>query len=185
MMFGLFAFILRLNLRREINRELTGPLVQQQLKALFPVIDSIPHADTLARYLQRLDTQKIEALHIELIKGLIKNKKFKHMLIEGCLPITIDGAQKLYRQGLLEDERWLERKVGKGDTQHKQQHVYVLEANIMLKNSLTLPLMSEFLYRQHNELERDEGKEDCELTAFERLSERLKAYFPRLNIGVE
>lgn len=182
MMLGLFAFILRLNSRREMNAELTGPVIFEHLKSIFPEIDTIPHADTVARYLQHLNPHLIEALHIDLIKQLIKNKKFKHMLIEGCLPITIDGAQKLYRQGLLEDERWLERKVGKGDTQHKQQYVYVLEANITLKNGLTLPLMSEFLYRQHNELERDEGKQDCELTAFERLTERLKAYFPKLNI---
>ena len=42
--------------------------------------------------------------------------------------------------------------------------------------------MSEFLYQEHSELERDEGKQDNELTAFERLTERLKHYFPRLNI---
>ena len=104
------------------------------------------------------------------------------MLINDCLPITIDGAQKLYRQGLAEDKRWLERTVGKGENQHQQQYVSVLEANITLKNGLTIPLMSEFLYQKHSELERDEGKQDNELTAFKRLTERLKNYFPRLNI---
>jgi hypothetical protein len=182
MLFGLFAFILRLKSHREMNTELTGPVIFEQLRSIFPELKTIPHADTLARYLKNLNPQLIETLHINLIKQLIKNKKFKHMLIAGCLPITIDGAQKLYRQGVLEDERWLERKVGKGDTKHTQQYVYVLEANITLKNGLTIPLMSEFLYRAHNELERDDGKQDCELTAFERLAERLKAYFPRLNI---
>ncbi len=60
--------------------------------------------------------------------------------------------------------------------------MYVLEANLTLKNGLTLPLMSEFLYREHSALERNEGKQDCELAALERLAERLKVYFPRLNI---
>ncbi len=184
MIFGLFSFIFRLNSRREMNRELTGPMIFSNLKKVFPEIDSIPHADTLARALENLDPKKIESIHINMIKDLIRNKKFKCMLIEGCLPITIDGGQKLYRQGLLQDERWCERKVGDSESQSMQQYIYVLEANLTLKNGLTIPLMSEYLYRSHNELEQDEGKQDCETTAFERLTERLKAYFPRLKIMV-
>ena len=42
-----------------------------------------------------------------------------------------------------------------------------------------IPLMSEYLYREHNKLEEAETKQDCEVTAAERLIERLKKYFPR------
>ncbi len=58
----------------------------------------------------------------------------------------------------------------------------MLEANITLGNGLTIPLMTEYLFRDNNELLQDHGKQDCETTAFERLSERLKTYFPRLKI---
>ena len=122
-MFGLMAFIFRLSSRREMNRELTGPVITEHLKKLFPEIDSVPHADTLARMLAHTNPQKIEAIHISLIADLIKKKKFRKLLIKGCLPISIDGAQKLTRNGLLQDERWCERHVGDGDD--KQQYLYV------------------------------------------------------------
>ena len=133
LLFGLFAFIFRLSSRREINRELTGPVIFNHLKKCFPDIDSIPHADTLARALENIDPIDIEAIHITLVKELIKKKKFKTLLIQDCLPITIDGTQKLYRQGLLQDERWCERKVGDEASNNKQQYLHVLEANISLK----------------------------------------------------
>jgi hypothetical protein len=180
MIFGLFAFIFRLSSRREMNRELTSPIIFDHLKRVFPEIDSIPHADTLARALEHIDPRKIESIHISMINELIKKKKFRKLLIQDCLPITIDGAQKLYRQGLLQDSKWCERKVGNDI----QQYLYTLEANITLKNGLTIPLMTEYLYRSTNELEQDTTKQDSEITAFTRLAERLKKYFPRLKIIV-
>jgi hypothetical protein len=101
-------------------------------------------------------------------------------LINGCLPISVDGAQKLFRDGILHDSHWLQRTVGKNDTQ--QQYVYAIEANITLKNGLNIPLLSEYLYMENNQLNNPNGKQDCELKAFDRLSKKLKKYFPRLKI---
>jgi len=78
--------------------------------------------------------------------------------------------------------RWCERSVGNPEDDKKQQYIYAVEANITLKNGLTIPLMTEYLYRENNELAQPEGKQDSETTAFERLAERLKQYFPRLNM---
>jgi hypothetical protein len=47
---------------------------------------------------------------------------------------------------------------------------------------MTLPLLSEFL--SYGEGDPDDHKQDCELKAFYRLAARLKAYFPRLPLGV-
>lgn len=58
----------------------------------------------------------------------------------------------------------------------------MLEANIAFKNGLTIPLMTEYLYRDNNVLEQGRCKQDSETTAFERLAERLKKYFPRLKM---
>lgn len=182
MIFGLFAFIFRLSSRREVNRELCGALIFEQMKRIFPELDSIPHADTLVRLLERMDTKKIEEIHISLINDLIKRKKFTKLLIQGCLPITIDGSQKLYRQGISHDERWYERETDNKKIKDMQQYIYVLEANITLKNGLSIPLMTEYLYKNNNKLEEDAGKQDSEITAFERLTKRLKQYFPRLKI---
>lgn len=179
MVFGLFAFIFRLQSRREMNRELTGAVIHSNLHKLFPDLETIPHADTLARLLKRINPLEIEKAHIGLIRDLIDNKKFKKLLIQNCLPITIDGAQKLCRDGLLHDGRWCERKVGKDGA---QQYVYTIEANITLKNGLTIPLLTEYLYRENEQVTNPSGKQDCEITAFARMARRLKKYFPRLQI---
>jgi hypothetical protein len=114
---------------------------------------------------------------------LIRNKKFKKLLIANCLPIALDGTQKLYREGELQDLRWLERNVGSyGES--KQQYVYALEANIVFKNGLTIPLLTEYLKTDWNVFSNPEGKQDCELVAFERLAAKLKKHFPRLKIMV-
>ena len=140
MMFGLFAFIFRLQSRREINREQTGPLIFEHLKKLFPEIDSIPHADSLARILARINPVEIERIHISMIKELIASKKFKHFLLDKqYLPIAIDGTQKLTRDGELQDPRWLERVTGNKHAPILQQYVYLIEANITLKNGLIIP----------------------------------------------
>ncbi len=54
MLFGLFAFVFRLSSRREMNRELTSPVIFEHLQELFPDINTIPHADTLARLLKKM-----------------------------------------------------------------------------------------------------------------------------------
>ncbi len=184
LLFGLLAFVFRMSSRREMNRELTSPVMFESLRKFFPEIDSIPHADTLARFLENTDPKAIEAIQIELIRELIENKKFKKLLIQGCLPITVDGTQKLYRDDLLQDARWCERNVAAlhKETTRKQQYIYVIEANITLQNGLSIPLMTEYLYRENNQLLEDHGKQDSETTAFERLAARLKSYFPRLKL---
>jgi hypothetical protein len=182
MLYGLLAFIFRLSSRREINRELSGMVVFENLKRIFPELESIPHADTLARLLEKINVNDIERTHIALINQLIRNKKFKKLLISGCLPVAIDGTQKLYRDGELHDLRWLSRKVGNEEAGLNQQYVYVLEANIVFKNGLTIPLVTEYLKTDWNVLNNPEGKQDCELVAFKRLSAKLKQYFPRLKI---
>ena len=134
--------------------------------------------------LETMNPKQIENAHISLIKELIRKKKFKKLLIHGCLPISIDGAQKLFRDGILHDSHWLQRTVGKNDTQVEQQFVYAIEANITLKNGLNIPLMTEYLYMENNQLSNPEGKQDCELKAFERMSEKLKNHFPKLKIMI-
>jgi hypothetical protein len=184
MLYGLFAFIFRLKSRREMNRELTGPMIFENLQKLFPELESIPHADTIARLLERININDIEKAHIAVINKLIRNKKFKQLLISGCLPIAIDGTQKLYRDGELQDLNWLDRKVGSKESPSNQQYIYLLEANIVFQNGLTIPLLSEYLKTDWSVLTNPEGKQECELVAFERLSARLKRYFPRLKIMV-
>ena len=97
LLYGLLAFVFKLSSCREMNRELSSTVAFEQLKTLFPEIETIPHACTLTRFLEKTNPQDIEEANIYLIRDLIINKKLKKLLIHGCLPVTIDGAQKLYR----------------------------------------------------------------------------------------
>ena len=69
------------------------------MQKLFPELESIPNAVTLARILEKINVSDIEKTHMHLFYQLIRNKKFKKLLISGCLPIAIDGTQKSYRDG--------------------------------------------------------------------------------------
>lgn len=180
LLYGLLSFVFQMASRREANRTLSRPAFLATLQALFPELETLPHADTLNRVLCQLDVAQLEQAHVELLRRLIRNKKFRRYLINHCYPIAIDGTQKLTRDGQWWDEHWLERRRDTAEGESVQQYVYVLEANLVFHNGVTLPLLSEFL--SYTEGDPDDHKQDCELKAFYRLAARLKDYFPRLPI---
>lgn len=179
MIYGILMFVLHTGSRRKTNETLTAPAMKEQLLRLFPDLQSIPHHDTLYRLLSTIDVDRIEEAQVEVVRSLIRDKKFADSLIEGCYMIAIDGTQKLVRRQL-PDRQWLQREVGSGESKKTQYYVYVLEANLVLPGGMTLPLMSEFLDYTKGDSERE--KQDCEQRAFYRLAKRLKKAFPRLPI---
>ncbi len=185
MIYGLLVFVFQYGSRRAANREITRPMFEQNLRALFPGFDNLPHADTLFRLLCRIDVGQIEQAHIDLVNRLIRNKKFTRFLINGCYPIGIDGTQKIAFSTLW-DEHLLQRKSGgtvdpdSEQEQDYQYYVYVLEASLCFHNGMVIPLMSEFLEYQPGDGE--QSKQDCESKAFHRLAARIKKAFPRLPI---
>jgi hypothetical protein len=94
LLYGLLSFVLQMASRREANRELSRPAFLATLQALFPELESLPHADTLHRLLQAIDVQFLEETHVGLLRRWIRNKKFRRYLISQCYPIAIDGTQK-------------------------------------------------------------------------------------------
>ena len=183
MLYGILVFVYQMASRRQANEKMTNPIIIENLKLLFPELESMPHNDTLQRLLARIDVNEIEKAQIELVRSLIRKKKFRRYLIQGRYPIAIDGTQKMVRDYLC-SEQWLERniKVKKGKEPKKQYYVYVLEASLAFRNGMTIPLMSEFLNYSEGDTARQ--KQDCELIAFKRLAKRLKAEFKNLTIMV-
>jgi hypothetical protein len=183
MLYGILVFVYQMASRRQANDKMTHPIITENLKLLFPELESMPHSDTLQRLLARIDVNEIEKAQIELVRSLIRNKKFRRYLIQGRYPIAIDGTQKLVRNYLYSEE-WLERKINvkKGKEPKKQYYVYVLEATLAFRNGMSIPLMSEFLNYSQGDTARQ--KQDCELRAFKRLAQRLKAEFKSLPIMV-
>ncbi len=181
LIYGLLTCVFQMASRRQANTEMSRPVFLSTLQQLFPALETLPHADTLNRLLERIDVEQLEVAHIELVQRLIKNKKFQRYLIEKRYPIAIDGTQKLARDGQWWGEEWLQREHKHEEVTHIQQYVYVLEANLVFHNGLTVPLLSEFL--SYGEGDPDDHKQDCELKAFKRLAARLKGYFKRLALS--
>jgi hypothetical protein len=195
LIYGILCFAFQMSSRREANREMTCPMFEENLRGLFPELEKLPHADTLARLLARIDVTQIEQAHLDMIDRLIRNKKFRRYLIRGCYPVAVDGTQKFTRAALWAAE-CLERKVrtkkdtdpeNKPDTDKpttpeptKEYYVYVLEANLAFANGMVIPLLSEVLSAEEGDSQRD--KQDCEQRAFHRLAPRLKKCFSRLSI---
>lgn len=181
MVYGILFFVFQISSRRAGNKELTKPILLENLKAMFPEIETLPHGDTLNRILSEVDVEQIQDSMVELLKRLIAKKKFRNCLVNKKYLIAFDGTQRFYR-----NERWaieaLERHVGTGEEKDSQYYVYVLDAVLILDNEITLPVMSEILENQeyHNE----ESKQDSERKAFYRLAKKIKEKFPRLNIAV-
>lgn len=191
MIYGILCFAFQMGSRREATRQMTRPMFMANLQRLFPELDELPHHDTLARLLEQIgDVSEIEAAHVEMVRHLIRSKKFERYLIKGCYPIAIDGTQK-FKRAHLWDEECLERKVrtkqkddreAEQPEEKKQYYVYVLEANLVFQNGMVIPLLSEVL--SYTEGDNKNNKQDCEQRAFKRLAERLKKSFPRLSIMV-
>lgn len=186
MLYGILAFVFQMASRRETNREMTMPQFQENLKLLFPELDSVPHQDTLNRLLARIQVDQIQDTLTELIQQFIRKKKFCRYLVSNRYPIVMDGTQKLVRN-LRWAEQCLERRVQHKEkdgttTTRPQYYVYVLEANLAFPDGVTVPLMSEFL--SYTEGDQASTKQDCELKAFKRLAARIKHRFPRLRIQI-
>jgi hypothetical protein len=172
LVYGLLMGVFQMASRREANVEMSQPVFLSTLQQLFPELETLPHADTLNRVLARLDVKQLEVAHMALVKQLIRRKKFHRYLIEKRYPIAIDGTEKLARDGQWWNAEWLQRQHQGEDGSWIQQYVYVLEANLVFHNGLTIPLLSEFL--SYGEGDPDDHKQDCERKAFKRLAERLK-----------
>lgn len=94
MLYGILSFVLQMSSSREATREMSRPMFWENLKRFFPELEEIPHHDTLKRLLERIEISELENLHLDLIRGWIRNKKFRRYLIDNHYPIAIDGTHK-------------------------------------------------------------------------------------------
>jgi len=184
MLYGILMFVFHIKSRREANQEMTR-IFMDNIKEFFPELDTLPHADALARLLEKIDVNEIENAIILLVKRLITDKKLEKYKVFNRYIIAIDGTGKFSR-----DWEWCKnclKKHAKGKPEGvNKYYVYTLEASIVLPNGLTIPLMTEFLDRAEYSVGENESeiKQDCERKSFKRLAKRLKKAFPRLNIAV-
>ena len=187
MIYGILMFVFTRTSLRNANKEISSPIFFENMKAMFPELETLPHTDTLKRLLEEINVQEIEESMLDLLEHLIKNKKFKNNLINGKYLIAIDGTQKFFR-----DDKWAEECLTRhvGTDKKEQYYVYVLESVIILDNGMTLPLMTEFLENEGDGSKEniketaEKKKQDCERKGFYRIAKRIKKRFPKLKISV-
>jgi hypothetical protein len=174
MLYGILLFAFQIGSRREANKQMSKPIAWENLSSAFPELTSMPHADTLARLLEKIEVDEIQDSFEALLKSLIKKKKFKNLLTSGKYIIAVDGSQK-YSRDYCTDEQALKRHVG--EEKKEQYYIYVLEAVLILSNGAVLPVCSEIL--ENSDWKEGESKQDCESKAFKRMAPKLKKMFGR------
>ena len=170
--YGLIMFLAHIPSRRAANRDIGGNAAHEMIKQVIPELDTIPHADTLARLLKRIDTDEFESCYEKTIIEFLKSKTFLE-LNQGRHLIAIDGTQKYSRRYMF-DERALV--YNRGDETRERYCVYVLESVLILESGIVLPLFTEFLENDGSELDENKSKQDCELKAFMRLTDKIKKH---------
>ena len=166
-------FLFHLRARRQIGLLLrNGPSVRK-FQTIFNV-ESFPHGDTLDAVFSNLDADQIQMVVTGMVETLIRKKVLYNYRVLGTyFIVAIDGT------GTLSFSRrhcpHCLTRTSKGKTTYYHP---VLEAKLLTSNGFAFSLMTEFIENPGCEV----SKQDCELKAFYRLAEKLKARLPRLPI---
>jgi hypothetical protein len=175
LLYGVFAFMLCVGSRREINRILSTPVAATNLRAVSGIIHAAPHSDTLARVLKGIDAEEVQGCYAKLLKRLLKLKEFRAMAVpDKKFVVAVDGSMKYSREYEFSD-RAIHRRVGEAGKE--MYGVYVLEAVPVLADGSALPLLTEFV--ENCPLGNDSDKQDCEINAYKRMAPKLAALLGR------
>ena len=171
---GVLMYLFRLRARRQINHHLRGNTPSQAKFEAWFEVGEIPHGDTLNYAFKRIVPAEVQEVVCQMVETLIRKKVLYRWRVYGNFLLAIDGTGVLTFQAR-HCEYCMTRKLNNG------QRLYyhpVLEAKLVTANGFAFSLMTEFI--ENSDPQAD--KQDCELSAFYRLSRRVKARFPRLPI---
>ncbi|MCL1985004.1 MAG: transposase family protein [Betaproteobacteria bacterium] len=166
-LYGLLLFLCQIKSRREANRNIGGSQLSALMQELVPDFESIPHADTLDRLLEKTDVGGLEERYASLLSDFISSGKLKE-INPGRFLVAADGTQKFSR-----DHNWDDHALSRnaGDPERERYFAYMMESVLILPNGMVLPLLTEIL--ENGETLDGNGKQDCETKAFRRLAARL------------
>lgn len=160
----------------------TEECIENVRKALrLKELEELPHYDTINDFLSGLDMTELEKIRTYMIRSLLKKRCFESHRIDGKYwGVIIDGTG-LHTFKEKHCEHCLRREYTNKETgQIKTVYMHhVLEAKLVV-GDMVFSIGSEFI---ENESE-DVPKQDCELKAFHRLSEKIKQTFKRLPICI-
>ena len=175
---------LKLQARRNIKFALNTPEFIQNLQGIanifFPnqkIPDTLPHGDTLNYVFKKIHTKHLEPLRIIILQALLRKKCLEEQrLFNLYYAVAVDGTGCLTFSTQHCDHCLTRKNSSTGQTLYYHP---VLEAKLVCPNGLAFSMATEFI---ENPEELKLEKQDCELKAFYRLADKLKAKFPQLRI---
>jgi hypothetical protein len=178
-MAAIVLFILGCHSRNAFNNKAKDEKFCKNYHLLFGL--EIPHMDTINDFFKSLDFKKMEEIRCHLISNLIEKRVFhKFRFFHQYSHIAIDGTG-VYNWGENPPEGIDKYALRKESKNGKVTYFsLLLEAVLVCKNGMTIPIMTEWIANDDQKYD----KQDCESKAFKRMAERLKKYFPRLNICI-
>lgn len=170
---GMFLFLCEEPSRNSMNnRAEHGPFFKSNFSLLFEGME-LAHCDTVDDILRQLNMEAIENIKIKMIKSLIEKKRISSFYGRYLIAIDATGITT-YDEDLQNDLLHRQSKGGK-----KTYLNIMLEAKIITPEGLCLSIASEPL---SNAEQKAYQKQDCELKAFKRISDKIKKFFPRLPV---
>jgi len=169
---GVLMFLLHLGARRQIKcwlRESTT--AQANFQTVFGTANC-PHGDTLNATYRRLEVSEVQHVVTGMVESLIRSKVlYRYRLFDQYFLVVVDGT------GMLTfEERHCPHCLTMTHHGHTLYYHPILEAKLVTRDGWVFSLLTEFI---ENPAEHP-TKQDCELKAFYRLTERLHQRFPRL-----
>lgn len=170
---GLFLFLSQESSRNALNnRAQHGDCYKNNFSSLFGGMNWA-HFDTVDDFLRMSNMEDVEKVKTKMIKSLIEKKRI--ISFYGRYPVVIDATGvTTYDED--PEGNLLHRNSGTG----KKTYLNImLEAKIVTPEGLCLSIASEPLSNTEAE---SYQKQDCELKAFKRITEKIKQFFPRLPV---
>jgi hypothetical protein len=166
-------FLLKEGSRNSYNQDRAEPRFSRNIRRMLHI--NLMHGDTFNEVLARIDEDDLQKLKASLVKVLIAHKVFYPYRYKGKYIVAVDGTGT----HSFEDDysgKCLNKTSKNGVTTYSQA---ILEAKLVAPNGFCISLASTWI--ENNE-SGGHDKQDCELSAFKRLADKIKALYPRLPI---
>ena len=141
-------------------------------------LEELPHYDTINNVFEKIDIKQLRNIQKYMVNRLIRSKMFDKYRYKGkYFQIVIDGTGiTSFKERHCKN--CLKKTYNKGEeNEYSIYYHYVLEAKLVV-GDIVISIDSEFVENEDENVE----KQDCEIRAFYRMAERIKAEYPKLPI---